>query len=153
MNNKLPQDLLTFLDQGKQLIYNFDESEVGMVTLKKKEQLTEEAIFLEKESSPHSDADPNKEKSGYYSVPAIDLIQTCDDSYDPHGILLWLPTIGMYGTWDSDHYQLIGFPGVDWGKITENPAKYLNAQWDPAIGDGEYIAGWKYGQFQEGRPF
>lgn len=147
MNQYLPKDLLTFLDQGKELNFDHETTEVGRVTLKQIKDLAETDLYINSGAPPSKNADVDNGKSGYYAIKGVDLIETCDKSYDPHGILTWIPKLEIYATWDSDHYQLIGFPGINWSDITANPAKYLDAQWDPEIGGGKYIDGRGLGQF------
>ena len=86
---------------------------------------------------------------GIAAVQAVDLIAACD-SYDPHGILVWLPKEQAYGTWDMDHWDVAVFPGITWTDIEADPLTYLNAQWEgggtPLVPVGRY-------DFVEGRPF
>jgi hypothetical protein len=150
---KLPFDLAQFLLEGKKLNYNVLKSEPGLVKLKNIHDLEVSKIYVDSEYSPLKENDPHYGKEGYYIIDAIDIIAECDDSYEPEGVLVWLPEYLMYGTWDSDHWHLIVFPGLTWLDIVKEPLKFLNAQWDPGLGGGKYLKAWEKSEFKEGKPF
>jgi len=71
---------------------------------------------------------PYDHMHGTFYTEAYSLVHT--DDYLCDGILVWLPRLKMFGTWDSDHYELLVFPDVSWNDISADPAKYIAAQWD-----------------------
>lgn len=96
--------------------------------------------------------DPRFGEDGYYAVPAVSLTAECD-AYEPEFILLWLPNEMQYGSWDADHWVLSVFPGVNWAKIVDQPAIYLNAQWDARSEVAEKFIPWPNYDFSPGMPF
>ncbi len=108
----LPEDFVIFLKSNKQLKYDPEQCEAGRITLLKLNQLSITEIFIDSVESPLAKTDPNSGKKGYYSVPAINLIADCE-GYDPEGILIWLPELELFGTWDNDHWDILVFPNLD----------------------------------------
>jgi hypothetical protein len=147
----LPQDLIDFLKSGKQLEYDIEACEAGRVKLKHLEQLFIEDFQVDSENSPLADFDPNAGEKGYYAVSGVSLLAEAED-YDPSGILLWLPQSRVFATWDCDHWNLLGFPGVNWRQIVNNPLPYLNAQWRKSKEiKVMYLAAWENYPFHIGR--
>jgi hypothetical protein len=97
----LPKDLVAFLRSGRQLEYDAEKCEAGRVVLKNVEQLTVSDVYVGSEESPSDDS--NASVSGYYAIPSVSLLAECDASYDPEGILMWLPDQRRFGTWDDSH--------------------------------------------------
>ena len=118
----LPWDLVDFLSHGKSLCYDEEKCVVGHVELVSIESLLSGRIYVE----PNEE---NREK-GYYTIPAVDLVVECE-GFDTWGILVWLPDMQMFGTWDSDHRILRVFPKSKWSDIVKEPVKFLNALWVP----------------------
>jgi hypothetical protein len=133
-----PTELIDFIKSGKQLEYNPSECEVGEVKLTKFDSLKLGEVWVDSEQSPLYEKDPNKDEKGYYAVPAVSLTSECDD-FDAEFILLWLPNEELYGTWDSDHWDLKFFPNYQWSDIIQNPVPYLNAQWEFESEIAEYF--------------
>ncbi len=116
---KIEQELHEFLRAGKQLQYDHAQTEPGYVALCHLDDLEEGVVWIEGSLSGKS----------YYEIPAISLTND-NDYYDPEYILLWLPNEQQYGTWDCDHWVLYVFEQAKWQDIAENPAPYINCQWD-----------------------
>lgn len=125
----LPENLIQFLKAGKQFDFGEDESEAGQVKLHRLEDLQLATVLVDSEEAPFQKEDPNAGRDGAYEVPAVSLSAECD-GFDPEFILLWLPEEGLFGSWDSDHYDLYVFPNATWNDIVANPIPYLDAQWD-----------------------
>ena len=134
----LPEDLIQFLKAGKQFDFGEDESEAGQVTLHRLEDLQLATVLVDSEEAPFQKEDPNAGRDGAYEVPAVSLSAECD-GFDPEFILLWLPEEGLFGSWDSDHYDLYVFLNATWNDIVANPIPYLDAQWDLNRQVGEYF--------------
>ena len=45
--------------------------------------------------------------------------------------MAWFPSLGLYGSWDSDHHTVMVFPGIGWADIMRRPEVYAKAQWYP----------------------
>lgn len=149
---KLPSDLLQFLRENRRLVYDPSRCECGSVSLVQWGQLTIKEFYVDSEGTPLAVLDPHKGETGYYAVPGLDLIGACK-SYDPEGILIWLPDLNLYGTWDSDRWDLLTFPGATWTEIAADPVKYLNAQWFPQQANCELLVPWPTYPFRQGRPW
>ena len=130
----LENALIEFLKSGKKLEYDYDQAEPGFVGLCSINDIKEDIIYIE---------GPNKGKS-YYKIPAVSLTNE-NEYYEPEFILLWLPNEKMYGTWDSDHWDLYVFENKNWKDIENNPLPYINCQWDPEQNVGAFFdPSWKY---------
>jgi len=147
----LPNDLTEFLKAKRQLEYAASECECGQVILCPlgKHELGE--VWVDGHSLHDVASDPNTGVEGYYAVPAINLVESCD-GYDPEHILSWIPDRDLYISWDCDHWEITMFPSVTWRQITDSPLRYVNAQWEsPSI--GHPLIPWPQFPFKKGRPF
>lgn len=148
----LPTEAKEFLKSGQQFHYDATCCEAGLVTLKTYDELKLTEIWVNSEASPIQEDDPHAGEEGYYVIPCVDLIATCE-GYDPEGILIWLPGYQVFGQWDCDHWDVVIFPSTKWTNIVANPAHYLGAQWDGSMEGQEYLRPWNQCEFKVGRPF
>lgn len=148
----LPKELRDFLQSGKQLDYDQSKCEPGKITLKKLKDLKADEVWIDSEESPIAEKDPNKGKEGYYTVPAVSLIEDCE-GYEPDFILLWLPNENLFGTWDCDHLDLKIFLKATWNDIVKNPLPYINAQWEADSNISRYFVPYPKYEFKLGKPF
>ncbi len=141
-NMNLPEDVTEFLKSKAELIYDHKSVEPNFVGIIDFDKLEVGKIWIEGETD---------EKS-YYEIPAINLTDKCE-YYSPEFILLYLPNEKLFGTWDSDHWNLYVFPNTTWTDIIKSPATYINQQWNPKkeIGilfdpkvDYKLIKGWPF---------
>ncbi|MBC7876629.1 MAG: hypothetical protein H7Y59_05600 [Anaerolineales bacterium] len=135
---ELPEDLIEFLISGSQLDYDPDDCECGHVTLLAHDKLTPSVVFVDSDDAPFANQDPHAEEEGCYVIPAINLVAECE-GYDPDGILIWLPDQKVFGTWDSEYWDVLIFPYATWRDISTSPVKYLNALWDQDAVLCEYL--------------
>jgi predicted DNA-binding WGR domain protein/tetratricopeptide (TPR) repeat protein len=63
---------------------------------------------------------------GFYITTAYALVHACPPPYNREGLLVWLPLVEAFGTWDSTHQQLYLFAG-GWRDIEPNLSNYLVA--------------------------
>ena len=147
----VPDDLRNFLQLGQQLTYDPKQCEAGSLTLKRLPDLLIEEVYIDSENSPLQESDPNAGREGYYSIPAVSLIDSCE-GYDPEGILVWLPDQRCYGTWDNDHWDVLIFPDLTWTDIVADPVPFINAQWRGEV-NFEYLKPWPRYEFKQGRPW
>ena len=114
---------------------------------------------IKSEANPAARADdPNAPGVNSYLVLAVDLIASCDDDYDPAGLLLWLPIERRYAAWDSSHCKIDLFAqDATWERIAADLVRYLEASlggdgYDPAL---ERLVPWlshPYGKKQVYKP-
>ena len=147
-----PKDFVEYMTSGKKLEYDADGCEPGQITLMPFDKLSLGEVYIDSEGAPFAKKDPHVKERGYYSVPAVNLVADCD-GYDPEGILIWLPDQKVFGTWDIDHWDVLVFPDVTWSDIVSDPAKYVNAQWEPDDVECEYLEPFPKYPFKVGKPF
>ncbi|MFZ2970173.1 MAG: hypothetical protein WA063_03435 [Minisyncoccia bacterium] len=143
---KIPKDLEDFLRRREELEYDKFQCEAGQVKLTKLEDLRLENLRINTKKVPRisEEEDPNKNKSGAYTIPAVSLISDCED-YDPEFILLWLPKEQMFGALSGEYSnELIVFPNATWNDIVNDPVEYINAQWK-----GDYSAAEDFNPWQK----
>jgi hypothetical protein len=147
---KLPADLIAFLQSGRQLDYDASKCECGSLRLARLEELKLETIWA-KPSEFDAD-DPHAGHEGLYKVEAVDLVEYAEH-YPPEFILLWLPAMECFGTWDSDHYHLSVFPNASWSDIAINPLPFIDSQWRlDGNGVAELARVWLNYSFEPGSP-
>lgn len=122
----LPEDLMEYLDSGSALQYDESTCECGTVTLHRADSIRK--IKLQFGSN----------EEGEQSVAAYDLVATCE-GYSPEGILVFVPSIKMFGSYDTDHRELYVYPKKSWSHISAAPLAFLNAQWFPQDGVGKKL--------------
>ena len=144
----VPQDLVDFLAAGRQLEYDPKGCECGAVTLKGADDLALGSIRVWSDVSHPDRRDPNRGRRGAYEVPAVDLVGACR-SYDPHGLLVWLPAEQAFAVHDSDHGEAREFPGATWGDIVADPPRYLGVLWDGRRSPGRRLRAWERHAFVE----
>jgi len=148
----LPKDLVDFLKSGKELEYDAGKCEPGQISLLSVDELTISEMYVDSEESPLAKKDLHAGVEGYYPVPAVNLVADCD-GYEPEGILIWLPDQKVFGTWDSDHWDILVFPNTTWSDIASNPTIYINAQWEPDGVKCEYFEPFPKYPFKTGKPW
>jgi hypothetical protein len=147
----LPDDLRTFLTDGRRFEYDAGTCQPGRVTLIPLAELVLRTIGARlSRRSPLYAEDPHAGERGYYLVPVVSLVATCEN-YRPAGVLLWLPDAEYFGTWDDDHRTLWVFPGVEWYDIVAKPAQYLNACWEPDAVTAEQLRLWEMCEYEPWR--
>ncbi|TGK31757.1 hypothetical protein EHQ12_14795 [Leptospira gomenensis] len=66
---------------------------------------------------------------GQYYTNSVGLIKNSEHYGEDPEILIWLPRIGLYGTWDSSHDELHIFPDGNWNTMKSNLTPFIEAQW------------------------
>lgn len=151
MPHELPEETVAFLDENQAFQYTSSMVECGAIALQSLGRLALRDFWVNGDGRDWAD-DPHDSSTGYYSVPAVDLVHEAE-GFDPDGILAWIPKIRSFGTWDCDHWDLIVFTGTSWGEIVADPAQFLNAQWDPNCAF-DYLKPWINGfAWADGRPW
>jgi hypothetical protein len=154
---ELPDDLIQFLRQGKQLEYERSQAAPGRIALYDLGQHILTEAYVDSENHPFAYSDPHAGEDGYYPVPAVGLVSACEYFDPPDSILMWLPEWKLFATWDDDHWDLRVFPHITWSQIAANPLPYINAIWQPENVENELFVPWlayphKH-EFKRGRPW
>ncbi len=129
----LPPETIDYLRSGDQFDFDPSKVECGPVKLKSLAHLHRDEFTIVTEGTPAHRKDPHRGEEGSYILRVVDLIGECD-SYDPDGLLAWFCDYKLFGSYDVDHHQAIIFPTASWADIAADPARYLNAQWNPGGG-------------------
>lgn len=154
----LPKDLVDFLAAGKQLEYDPDACDAGVVKLVPLAKLKPQRFPVETSGDDFRKDDPNAPGVNSYLVLAVNLIAKCNDNYNPAGLLLWLPIERRYAAWDSDHCTIDMFEAkVTWDRIATDPIPYIEASCGggPEDSEMERLVPWlshPYGKKQVYKP-
>ncbi|OMI18148.1 hypothetical protein BUQ74_06405 [Leptospira weilii serovar Heyan] len=119
----LPQDLVDDLSSGRRI-----ETEQGWFDLAS----IKEVHFNSVEIGPFT-----SEEKGQYYTNSVGLIKDSEAYGECTEILVWLPRLQLYGTWDHSHDELHIFPNTTWTDIKSNLASYIEAQWGRYEGSKE----------------
>ena len=84
----------------------------------------------------------------YFPIEVFDLLKEVP-GYSARGVLIWLPGILEFGSFDTDHGVVYSFPDVPWSQILESPEKYVNCQWHPDRVDHQLLRPWTDKRFSE----
>lgn len=133
MIEKLPDDLLAFLREGRRLSYDVENSIVGRIKLKDVPDLAVTTIETDPDCQSIID-DPYFNLEGQYQIEVVDLVAE-SEHYDTEGLLCWIVAMKQFGCVDPEHGDVIAFPGVTWTELAANPLPYLDAQWQGAEND------------------
>ena len=150
---QLPPDLVGFHENGCAFEYDPDLIEVGMISLYPLEDIELREFGVNSRHDAYwANKDPHRNEPGYYVVPAYDLVMGCKN-HAPRGVLIYIPSLGVYGQYDDDHSTITYFPKICWWNIVGDPRTYLNGQWtrerfrfNPRlnpVGHFEYRADWR----------
>ena len=115
--DELPDDLVEFLSSDRRLEYDASACEIGVFTFRTLEEVEE--IDLAVSAEDHESA---------CTIRALDLLKSCEE-YDPRGILVYIPSLRKYGSYDSEEKSLITYRGMSWSDFLADPARYINAAW------------------------
>ncbi len=151
MADSVPNDVITYLQSHRSFSADLSGSECGAVVLSTVNSLKAREFWVNGEGRDWPD-DPHQGEDGYYIVAGVDLVEQID-GFDPAGILVWIPAMSLFGTWDCDHWDLILFEHTSWQAIVDNPVHYLDAQWNPDQ-PFNYAKPWLAGcEWRNGKPF
>ncbi|MEM7784446.1 MAG: hypothetical protein AAF939_09025 [Planctomycetota bacterium] len=87
----------------------------------------------------------------YYPISVYDLLSDLY-GYEPHGVLVWVPTISQFGTFDNDHGVLRSFPNKTWTEMMRSLDKYIDCQWYPERIPNELVRPWRDQRFKNSIP-
>jgi hypothetical protein len=145
MGAELPNDLLAFLRDARQLDYDAGVSQIGRIALKRDTDLSVTTITTFPGCQSIID-DPYEDMEGLYQIDAYDLVAE-SELYDTEGLLCWIVALKRLGCVDPEHGDVITFPDLTWTELAANPLPYLDSQW---AGDdvGVRVLPWIYFPFK-----
>jgi uncharacterized protein (TIGR02996 family) len=127
---RLPEALVTFLAEGKQLTYDPEDCEAGAVTLPSLPELKLERFPVETSGSSFRKQDPHYPGLHSYLVLGVNLTVSCTGDYEAVGLLIWLPIERRFAVWDSSHCRIQVFgPDITWEQIAAAPVPHIEAGW------------------------
>ena len=115
--DELPDDLVEFLKSDRRLEYDAAVCEIGVFTFRSLEEVEEIDLAVRAEGQDST-----------CTIRALDLLKSCAE-YDPRGILVYIPALRKYGSYDSEGESLITYRGMAWSDFLAEPARYINAAW------------------------
>ncbi|RHX87236.1 tetratricopeptide repeat protein [Leptospira stimsonii] len=78
-----------------------------------------------------------KEEDGQYYTNSAGLIKISEAYDEDPEILVWLPRLQLYGTWDSSHDELHIFPNQTWTSMKSDLVPFIEAQWESYKGENK----------------
>jgi hypothetical protein len=158
-----PQEMLSYLNNSSNLFKSITAGLEGPTMIELRSAANLKLIDLEfwadeehiKITKSFFNNDPNKgNDEKLYQVQAIDLIRE-NDLYQSEGLLIWIPKLKIFGTFDAEHNNLVVFPDAKVKDIQKNFGIYIMAQWsygkDYLVKCGniyDYYEPWKYFNFE-----
>ena len=126
--DELPDDLVDFLESDRRLEYDASTCEIGVFTLRTLDEIEQISLTVS-----------DKEHDSKCTIRALDLVKSCE-VYNPRGILVYIPSLRKYGSYDREEELLITYRGMAWSDFLANPARYVNAAWDnePEIAEATF---------------
>ncbi len=126
--DELPDDLVEFLGSDRRLKYDPSACEIGVFTFRTLEEIEEIELIVRAEDHKST-----------YPIRGLDLVKSCEE-YDPRGMLVYIPSLRKYGSYDSELEVLITYRGMSWSDFLADPARYINAAWDfdPEIAEATF---------------
>ena len=149
---QLPDGVVEYLQSHRTFEYDVEESELGAITLRRPDDLSESVIQLQI-GRQKAAQDPYAGIDGRYQVTSVDIVADAEE-FDPIGLLAWLPTISSFACIDAEHGTILSFGTADFQEIVANPLLFLESQWGPPA-VGQYILPWEHFAFlvSDGRQF
>ncbi len=117
LKDELPDDLVAFLKTDRRLRYDARACEIGVFTLRALDEVQEIELAVSAEQGEATCV-----------MRGLDLLKTCE-AYDPRGMLVYIPSLRKYGSYDGEKQSLVTFRGMSWSDFLASPTRYINAGW------------------------
>jgi hypothetical protein len=117
IKDELPDDLVKFLRTDRYVKYDASACEIGSFALRALDEVEEIELAVSAE-----------EGDAVCVMRGLDLLKWCQE-YDPHGMLVYIPSLRKYGSYDGDKKSLITYRGMSWSEFLADPVRYINAGW------------------------
>lgn len=102
-------------------------------------------ISVDEYATNHTEV-PSHLKGNYYPVPAVDLLAEVSGYY-ADGVLVWVPMISEFATYDNDHCVLRSFPKKSWDEIVKSLEQFIDSQWNQECQQSELVCPWNDSRF------
>ena len=121
---------------------------VQTITFRKLDEIKAVALHVSVDEYIENYSDKSHDLAGnYYPIDAFDLLLEFP-GYHAFGILVWIPAISEYATYDEDHCVLRSFPNKTFADILENPKRFFNCMWYPEKHENHLVRPWKEKRFE-----
>jgi hypothetical protein len=142
----IPDELAAFLRDGPRTLEAGHYETVALVPLA---ELRIETLEVTPNMAPFASDDPHRCESGFYAVPAVNLVRGEPRAgVDfPAWLFLWLPDQRRFGSFDLDHGDVVMFaPEVGWSDIGADPGPFVLASESGGRGPvfTEYLQPWPH---------
>ncbi|MCG8569258.1 MAG: hypothetical protein MJB14_03885 [Spirochaetes bacterium] len=142
----IPEDCLDFLKKNKDKIVTISAAanEIEKVIFCSIEELEEDYQIIDSNEYYLNYNEFPKDPELQYHLPAINLVKTdAEDNYDSDGLLVWIPFLKYFGTFDIDHCIGYIFKDITWKEIERKLGAFVNTQWDPGKSKNLLLKPWK----------
>jgi membrane protease YdiL (CAAX protease family) len=117
LKDELPDDLVAFLKTDRRLEYDASMCEIGVFALRSLDEIQEIELAV------------SAERGGSTCLMrGLDLLKSCEE-YDPRGMLVYIPSLRKYGSYDGEKQSLVTYRSMSWSDFLANPVRYINAAW------------------------
>jgi hypothetical protein len=149
---EIPNEFLDWLqERGSDLVVTLD-GYIKSAIFHPLADIKEVDLFVSVDEYIDNYSDDSDHLSGnYYPVPAFDLVAEIW-GYPAEHVLVWLPSIRQFATFDDDHGVLRSFPDVSWNELASSLGKYIDCQWYPDRIPNELIRPWNDERFKKLTP-
>ena len=130
----IPKKCIHFLrtNEGKTIELNNSPAEIEKVIFYPIDELKEDYEIIDTNEYYLNYNEFKTDPEIQYHIPTINLIKKdAEDNYDNDGLLVWLPVLKCFGTFDIDHCIGYLFKDVEWTELERDLGNFINTQWNP----------------------
>lgn len=130
----LPIECQKFLQANKEMIIDLknERSEIEKVIFYSVDELINDFQIIDTHEYFLNHSEFKEDPEIQYHIPAINLIKKdAEDNYESDGLLVWVPIIKCFGSFDIDHFIGHLFKDTGWNEIESNLGDFINTQWYP----------------------
>ena len=142
----LPKKCQQYLQANKDIIIDLKNkpSEIEKVVFFSPNELTSDYQIIDTYEYFLNYEEFKENPKVQYHIPAINLVkEDAEDNYESDGLLVWLPSLKCFGSFDIDHCIGYVFLNIAWSKIESNLGHFINTQWDPKSSKNILFKPWK----------
>jgi len=142
----LPNECIEFLNSQKNKVIDLRNSpaEIEKILFYSEEELTCGHQVIDTYEYFLNYNEFKEDSEIQYHIPCVNLIkEDDDDNYDADGLLVWLPDLNCFGSFDIDHCIGYLFQQNSWIDIESNLGKFINTQWYPEKMENTFFKPWK----------
>lgn len=144
-NFNLPEDCQLYLrnNNNKVIELNIKSAEIEKVIFNSLDELKNDYQIIDTYEYFLNYNEFKKDPEIQYHIPAINLIKRdAEDNYDSDGLLVWIPILKSFATFDIDHCIGYIFKDTSWLEIEDNLGNIINTQWYPEKSNGILLKPW-----------